>query len=347
MIRSEYKASKARLILLSVFLGLLIEGLAAIFLIVKEIRILVIIILIIVIPFFHTVYVIINLLVVRVTDLDVQFIRFGKPIESIPFENNEFEKCTDTNQFRLELSSSHQYLRVCNASGHVKDYSCCSLSKKDYENLMSEVIGLGEFYRRRKQEEAELASVVMAITGAAPTTDFYFPKEEFSTMEKKKLKFKLIITGSIPVALSILNPGVPMLFESDNKQAIIIQLWFMLSLFVFFGIAGFLFWLQYKTKVDSTPKYIGIMENELLIDDLKFSLPKIQMIAMISEQFSNHDKSLLREMKITVGGKKRRYFLGYVNKGKHNLQYEDYGRLCSSLNSFLKKNEESDVVENG
>lgn len=368
MILSEYKSNLNGRILISILAGLTIAILLSNFIFVKGGLIIWIIICIIAIPAILAAYVLSNKLVVQITQDDIQFIRFRKPIEYIPFENNEFTTYTYTLRVQLVLTSTTRYLRVFHCSGQVTDYSCSGLSKKDFETFISEVISISKEKQLRILTEkikesisgaSQSAGVENTTEGVTSTfsgvmedpkvpfggADFYFPKEEFRAVIYKKFKTDLIIAGSVTVWISIMNPIFFSYLATKNVETFIRELWFA-GIFLFvFGVVGLLLWLQYQTQVKKTPDYIRITENELLIDDYKFFLSDIQLIKMSQERFIPEKKNRLRTLKIVITGEKKQYLLGHMIIGKRRIFYNDYGRLCSSLNDFLNRDNRFVVYE--
>lgn len=368
MILNEYRSDMRDLIVKAVFAGLLFEILCGMFLFTDELLIIGVILCILVIPGVLTAYVLSNKLIVRITQDDVQFIRFRKPIESIPFENNEFTSYIYTIRLQWVITSKKRYLRVVDLYGQTRNYSCDGLSERNFEKFINEVVSVSKekqyrlFTEKLKKSLRATSPEVIAVNAGAA----YVPLVTTSTMP-----------GVTSVTTAILNPslGVPeiveepfaggvfyfpkdevhavlkkrlkvkvsiigvimLLFATMNTETLINHLWFPLILLFVFGGTGFLFWRQYKAQLDATPDYIRITENELLIDDELFMLPDIQLIKMTQEMFISTDMNRFRTLKIIVIGKKKQYLLGHMIIGKNRICYEDYGRLCRVLSGFLKR----------
>lgn len=303
-------------------------------------------------------YVLSNKFVVQITEDDIKFKRFGKKIESVPFENNEFTAYIYTIRLQLVITGQKRYLRAIDLYGKIRDYSCDGLSERDFNKFVSEVISISAEKQLRILTEQKKASMVGASSGAgvADTTSgvvtttadvavapeapfagavFTFPKDKFREAIYKKLTVKLLIIGLIALFLAVTNFGFFSILLVKDVQKLIMELFFPLTLICASAIAGFIFWSQYKTQLECTPDYIRITENELMIDDRKYFLSDIKSIKMSRERFIPRDKNRLRTIKIVIAGKIKLYYLGHMSNGDRRFFYDDYGRLCNSLSAFL------------
>lgn len=368
MIVNEYRTNMRGIIIKSILIGLPLAILCGIPFLDTEFAFWGIIIGGILIPGAFVAYVLSNKLIIRINQDDIDFIWGFKPIQTVPYANNTFTTYTYRLRLQFVFVITTRYLRVTSDSGEQKDYSCSGLSKKQFEEFASEVINISNEKQRllsRGQVSASLpetgmgtavanatAGVTSAVADVAQSAEqsideavFHFPKKEFIAVMFKSVRTSFIVTGSIVLLVAIVNPGFLLYLETTDPGLFIAQLMFALFLFVFLGIVDLLLWLQYRTQIKRTPEYIRITGNELLIDDQKFLLWDIKLIKMTQERFIAQDKNRFRTLTINVAGKKKQYFLGHMNTGKKHFYYEDYGRLCSSLNDFLKRDNRFIVYE--
>ena len=134
----------------------------ACFCVVGELFILGIIVCGLVIPGLLAAYVLSNKLIIRITQDDIQFFRFKKPIESIPFENNEFTSYTYTLSLQVVITTKKRYLRVVDQYGQTRDYSCDGLSERTFEKFISEVVSISKEKHRHLLTEQIKASLMAA-----------------------------------------------------------------------------------------------------------------------------------------------------------------------------------------
>jgi hypothetical protein len=368
MIVNEYRTNMRGIIIKSILIGLPLAILCGIPFLDTEFAFLGIIIGGILIPGTFVAYVLSNKLIIRINQDDIDFIWGFKPIQTVLYANNTFTTYTYRLRLQFVFVITTRYLRVTSDSGEQKDYSCSGLSKKQFEEFASEVINISNEKQRllsRGQVSASLPetgvgtavagttiAVESAVADVAQSAEqsideavFLFPKKEFSAVMFKSIKMSFIITGSLVLLVALVNPGFLLYLETTDPGLFIAQLLFALALFVFLGIVDLLLWMQYHAQVIRTPDSIRIIGNELLIDDQKFVLWDIKLIKMTQERFIAQDKNRFRTLKINVAGKQKKYFLGHMNAEKKHLYYQDYGKLCSSLNDFLKQDNRFVIYE--
>jgi len=298
---------------------------------------------------------------VRVTDFDIQFIRFGRPVKSIPFENNRFEK----NKLYIIMPKGGmdftiKYLRVIDCYGKARKYSCNALSDRVFDTLISDVIRISMENNRRTISKEALAIVMATSTGpesASAITEiervadreagkleepfaeavFIVPKDKFRATLNKNSKKNIIRAVLVVSLFALVYTGFSVLLTTEYKGMLKPLLFFVPFALGILGTINFVIWVKYQAKVKKTPEYIRITENEIFIDDKQFLLSDIQMIRMTQENFIAYEQNRLRTLQINAAGKNAKYLLGHMTNGERQFSYEDYGRLCRSLNDFLNR----------
>lgn len=363
----EYKSNLTGQITIAIILGLLVESILGVMLLSRGF-VIEIVISMLVIPALLFALVLIYKLDVRVTDYDIQFIKFGRPINSIPFENNKFEEYVLTIYIPRGMTFTIKFLRVIDCNGEARKYSCNALSDRVFSRLISDVIRISMENNHRKLSEEALAIVLATSTGSeaanmikqiesveARETEkseepfdeavFIFPKEIFRATLNKNSKKNIIRTVLAVSLFALVYTGFSMLLTTEYKGMLKALLFFVLFTFGILGIINFVIWVKYQAKLNKTPDYIRITKNELFVDHCKFLRSDIEMIRMTQENFIACEQHRLRLLKINAAGKNNQYLLGHMNIGARQFCYEDYGRLCSSLNDFLRQSGRSVIFE--
>lgn len=359
MIINEYRTKMRGMIITSILIGLPLAILCGVPFFDTEFAFLGIIISFILIPGAFIAFVLSNELIVRINQDDIDFVWRFKPIQTVPFANNTFTTYTHKLRLQFVFVITTRYLRVTGDSGEQKDYSCSGLSQKQFEEFASEVINISNEKKRLFSREKVNGSLPETGAGAAVTSTFDgmpgtisfaaeaaehrfagaafdFPKDSFQKQISKSLKKDIIIVGSIALFLLFFNPGTVGFWLAGDFAEIKTVL---ISALILFSIAAAILcpmWIQFKYQLKRTPRQITVSERDLVIEDQRFSLQDIKAIKMTQENFIPQDQRRFRTMSIISDGKTYKYLLGHMLPGKKRLYYNDYGRLCESINDFLK-----------